>query len=264
MAFDDFLEKVGLERPVPLAVPAGLTPFAPAHAADPDNVQSFTVKSGTDLDVPLAFEAGSVVVDNSTSAYMNVVDATTDGGGRFLSPGAGGNMKILGRRNRARITWQAPPTKTQPLFVPGEQAIVTFYAAAAPPDLGIAVPSSAQVQIRTLGGLSINSLAAGFNDTGGQDFTDIMLMGWQYWATGSGAAPSSFGPALKGLPSNQIVLFSDMHLLTGGQSGEFLMVGFPILIIGGILPATDTAYRIGLQSETGVATLVRGRVYTGF
>lgn len=140
MAFvDDLLVSVGL-KPGALDhvhLPSGQTLFGPPGVQDdPTNSQSFTLASGSRLDVPLGFRVGSVVIDNSTSAFMNLPDATKDGTGRWVSPGRGGSMAILGHVSRARVNWSAPQGKTQPPLVAGEFATVIFFAAATPPGLG--------------------------------------------------------------------------------------------------------------------------------
>lgn len=138
---DELIEGVfGPSPQAPVAAPAGHGLFVGNEYRDTEGTQSFTVASGKELDVPLGFVCGSVIIDNNTSAYINIPDATKDGTGRFIGPGQGGAFPILGHISRARIKWVAPGGRTQPAFVAGEQAVVVFAAAGVPPGFGFASP----------------------------------------------------------------------------------------------------------------------------
>lgn len=156
---DDVLREFGLAPPAPTVdVPTGQRLYAPQSEPDVGATQSFAVISGTPLDQRLGFQVGSVVVDNNTSTYLNIPDATKDGTGRYVPPGSGAAMPILGHISRARINWTAPPGKNQPSFVAGESAQVIFFASPMPPGLGLASPSSA-----TMPWISPNRLPVNIN-----------------------------------------------------------------------------------------------------
>jgi hypothetical protein len=140
---DDVLESAfGPSPHAEVALPPGHQPYAPAVEPDePTNSASFSVANGTLLDQRLGFRAGSCVIDNNTSSYLNVPDASRDGTGRWIPPGTGAAIPILGHISRARITWSAPPGKSQPPAVATEFAQVTFFAAPTPPGFGISSPS---------------------------------------------------------------------------------------------------------------------------
>lgn len=136
---DNVLEGLGLKNQPRIAIPAGSSLYDPPHQEDdPSNSQSFSLASGTPLDAPLGFVAGSVMVDNNSSAYLNIVDATGNGTGRWVPPGKPAAFPILGHISRARVLWTAPPGKLQPAFVPGEEAQLTFMASPLPLGSGIA------------------------------------------------------------------------------------------------------------------------------
>ena len=128
-------------RPADIWVPPDRTPYYGNPPGDIEGTQSFGVPVGQLLDTRLSFVAGSVMIDNNTSQYINVPDATKDGTGRWIGPGQGGAFPILGHISRARINWSAPPGKNQPAGLPNEQAQVVFTAYVVPPGFGFAAPS---------------------------------------------------------------------------------------------------------------------------
>lgn len=138
---DDLLLELGLIRASPgISVPAGHDAFFGHESGDTEGSQSFSVSNGLPLDQRTSFVVGSVIVDNNTSAWINIPDATKDGTGRFVGPGQGASFPILGHISRARINWIAPPGKIQPIPIAGEQAQVIFLASAVPPGFGFAAP----------------------------------------------------------------------------------------------------------------------------
>jgi hypothetical protein len=143
-SLDDILQGLGLEPgPPQVAAPPDRRLYAPPHEADdPANSQSFSVFNGVDLDAPLGFVAGSVAVDNNTSAYMNILDASKDGTGRWVPPGQGAAMPLLGHISRARIKWTAPPGRAQSAPIATEKAQVTFFASPIPLGFGISSPAA--------------------------------------------------------------------------------------------------------------------------
>jgi hypothetical protein len=136
---DNVLEGLGLKNQPRIAIPAGSSLYDPPHQEDdPSNSQSFSLASGTPLDSPVGFVVGSVLVDNNTSAFLTIVDATADGIGRSVPPGTGAALPILGHISRARAVWTAPPGKVQPPFIAGEAAQLTFLASPVPLGFGLA------------------------------------------------------------------------------------------------------------------------------
>lgn len=139
--WDQLLEQIIGPEPGPaIAIPPGHAPYVGQEAQDTEGTQSFTVPNGTPLDQRTSFVVGSCIVDNNTSAWINIPDATKDGTGRFVGPGQGASFPILGHISRARVNWLAPPGKVQPAIVATEQAQVIFLAAAVPPGFGFAAP----------------------------------------------------------------------------------------------------------------------------
>lgn len=144
MGIEYVLQQLGLRRIPGFDLPPGLVPFYGEPGTDTEGTQSFSVPNGSLLDQRLSFRPGSVVIDNNTSAYLNVPDATKDGVGRWVPPGYPAALPLLGSVSRARINWSAPPNKVQPLVVPTEVAQVVFAASQTPIGLGVASPQSAQ------------------------------------------------------------------------------------------------------------------------
>jgi len=140
--WDDLLEQaLGPTPRAGVALPPGHEPFVGHEVADTEGTQSFTLAAGTSLDIRTSFIIGSVIVDNNTSQWINIPDATKDGTGRFVPPGGGGAIPILGHISRARANFAAPGGRTQPAVVAGQSATLIFLAAAIPPGFGIAVPT---------------------------------------------------------------------------------------------------------------------------
>lgn len=129
---------------VAIDVPSGTTPFYGVPGQDTEGSQSFAVTNGANLDQRTSFVVGSVIVDNNTSAWISIPDATKDGTGRYVGPGLGGAFPILGHISRARVNWSAPPGKQQPAAIATEQAQVIFLASPVPPGFGFAAPIQPQ------------------------------------------------------------------------------------------------------------------------
>lgn len=157
ISLEKLLRQLGINPgDIAVDVPVGSVPFYGHPIGDTEGSQSFSVANGTNLDQRTSFVVGSVIVDNSTSSYLNVPDATKDGVGRWVPPGTGAAMPILGHISRARINWTAPPSKNQIAPVAGESAQVIFLATAIPPGFGIAAPSNQSLPYITPNQPSLN------------------------------------------------------------------------------------------------------------
>jgi hypothetical protein len=254
----DVLTALGLTNdPGAVSVSPGYAPYtgAPETAGSP---QSFPVSAGQDLDQPLSFIPGSVVIDNNTDSYLEVVDAMTDGGSRWLSAGQGGSFPLFTSSPRARLKWTAPPGKIQSPPTAGQVAQATFWPIGAPAGLGFAAPS-VSISVRDIATLSGGNLANGFNSTDGP-FSDLYIMGWNLWIA-NGAAAAQVSVAVKGDQSNLIVPFGDMMALANGISSGPLTLPMPIRVAS-ILP-NDTTYHCGIRSEAAYTLNRRGQIYLG-
>jgi hypothetical protein len=149
---DQVRQALGLERVPAILVPDGTQPFYGAPGEDSEGSQSFTVPNGVALDGRVSFPVGSCIVDNNTSAYANIPDATKDGTGRWVPPGTGAAIPILGNISRARINWSAPPGRTQPTAVATEVLQAVFLAAKSPPGFGISTPTATSKATAFAGG----------------------------------------------------------------------------------------------------------------
>lgn len=259
MGLDDILQNLGLEPgPVDIVLPAGTSGFAPVASPDTEGTSSFSVAAGTQLDTRLSFAAGSVVIDNNTSAYINVPDATKDGTGRWVPPGFPAAMPILGHISRARINWTAPPGKVQPAFIAGESAQVTFFAAAVPPGFGVAAPAPI-IAVQDIPSLAKANTVLGFNSLAGP-FSDAYIMGWNLWVT-NGAAAAQIAVAIKGDQSATVFDLGNMMALASGISSLQELLAFPIRVAK-LLP-NDTTYHVGIDAEAAYTLTARGQVYLG-
>lgn len=260
MALDDFLQRVGLERPVPVAVPDGLQAFGPPIVGDDDGTESFSISlpAGTNLDERLGFHVGSVVVDNNASAFLNVLDATKDGTGRWVGPGQPGQMPLVNGISRARIAWTAPPGKVQPAFVAGEAAQITFFGSKVPPGIGQAVPQPI-IAVQHLGSLAQTNVALGFNASDGP-FSDAYLMGWNFFVS-NGAAQAQVKVAIRGDSSLTVIDVGSLIALPSSISSLTELLPFPIRIAK-FLP-NDASFHVGIDSEAAYTLGARGNAYLG-
>jgi hypothetical protein len=218
---DDLITQVIGPAPVAdVAVPAGHHLFQPEHTVDTEGSQSFSVVSGTALDQRLSFEAGSVVVDNNTSVFINVPDATKDGTGRFIPPGVGWSGPILGHISRARINWAAPPGKAQPPVIAGEQAQVIFFAAKVPPGFGFAAPIPT---VRwNINNLPADGVQATVTKAAAPGVTHIGDSAWLHWVNDSAAAAGVLASAkiIDGVSGSTAYLMQILFCLGGTGTSE--------------------------------------------
>jgi hypothetical protein len=87
--------------------------------------------NGQEIDDQMDFWAQSVVIDNRTSSYIEVVPAR-----RWIDPGSGAGIPFKATQ-KAQLRWTAPPGKTQIPPVAGEVAQVRFYTNPYPPGIGL-------------------------------------------------------------------------------------------------------------------------------
>jgi hypothetical protein len=75
---------------------------------------------GTSVDEPIGFPAFGVSVDNNTSLWVELPDV-----GRFVAPNTSRQISLNGKQG-AKAVFRAPPGKTQPATVAGEECILVF------------------------------------------------------------------------------------------------------------------------------------------
>src|SRR5579864_8583395 len=122
----------------------------------------FAPANGQEVDAQLDFWAQSVIIDNRTSSYLEVVPAK-----RWLDPGSGAGIPFRATQ-RAQLRWTAPPGKVQIAPVVGEQAQVRFFSNPYPPGIGLVTkqaisgitnnPTITQVERQVGGGGFVNSI----------------------------------------------------------------------------------------------------------
>ena len=122
--------------------PADQQPYYGRPYQAGEDTQSFYVVNGVNLTEQLSFVPRSVIVDNNTSAWLLVPDATTDGLGRFVGPGQPAAFPLFGTTHRAQIVWQAPANRSQPPAIAAERAVITFSASPVPLGFGQAVAAT--------------------------------------------------------------------------------------------------------------------------
>jgi hypothetical protein len=91
----------------------------------------YAPSNGQNINDELDFWAQSVIIDNRTSSYIEIVPAR-----RWIDPGSGAGIPFKATQ-KAELRWTAPPGKIQIPPVPGEQAQVRFYTNPYPPGIGL-------------------------------------------------------------------------------------------------------------------------------